>query len=395
MNQQRAKTLFEQYLNETLPPEDIWELKRAIHDDRFRVLFDELLKNAFKDSSFEETDDDAKQAVLNILNLKISQQNEAELGKNKQRRLIPFRWLAGAAALLFIALGAGWLFLHEDKKEGKQNTYSHNIRPGGNRATLTLSNGKKLILTDALNGQLANESGVQVNKTKQGEIVYMITSRKNSAQQALPYNTLTTKRGEQFQVVLPDGSHVWLDAVSSLRYPVAFSGNERKVELTGQGYFEVTHNAAMPFIVKTAKTEVQVLGTHFNVSAYDDASDDKTTLLEGSVKVKSSNSTALLKPGDQAVSDNNGHLNISHDVDVEQETAWKNGLFIFKGAGIQEIMAKASRWYDIDVIYKGNIPKKRLNGRMSREVDISELLGILQFEGIKFRMEGKNLVITD
>ncbi len=395
MTEERFQTLFKQYLNDSLPPEDLLELQVAIQDDRYRALFDDLLKDSFREPAFEEADDEARQTVFNAVTSTINQQENAELRNNGKRRL--YRWLTGVAALLLVALSVGLFFMrnNDEGQKEKANISVHDIKPGINQATLTLANGKQLILTESLHGQLANESGVKISKTKQGEIIYTIASDENSGQQELQYNTLTTKRNQQFQVILPDGSHVWLDAASSLKYPVAFKGNERKVELSGQAYFEVSHNAARPFIVKTTKTEVQVLGTHFNVSSYDDDQNVKTTLLEGSVRVKSTKATALLKPGEQAVLNDKGLLTVNHDVDIEMEVAWKNGLFYFKKAGIEEIMAEASRWYDIDVKYEGKIPDTKLTGKMSRNVDISGLLEILQFEGIKFRMEGKTIIVTD
>ena len=395
MNEERFKALFEQYLNDSLPSEDLLELREAIRDDRYRELFDDLLKKAFKEPAFAEADDEARQLVFNAISSAINQQENTEPKGNGNRRLISYRWLSGVAALLFLALGAGWFFVRNNDKGQTKNTYTYNIKPGINMATLTLANGKKIILTDALHGQLANQAGVKISKMKQGQIIYTAALDRDSGQPALQYNTLTTKRGEQFQVILPDGSHVWLDAETSLKYPVAFRGNERKVELTGQGYFEVSHNAAMPFIVKTAKTDVQVLGTHFNISAYDDEPYTKTTLLEGVVRIKSEKATVILKPGEQAVLNDKGQLKLNKDVDVAMETAWKNGLFDFKKAGIQDIMVNVSRWYDIDVKYEGKIPGTKLTGRMSRNVDISGLLGILQFEGIKLRIEGKTIIVTD
>jgi len=395
MNEERFKALFEQYLNDGIPSEDLLELQGAIQDDRYRVLFDDLLKNAFKEPAFAEVNDEARQLVFNAINSRTTQQENTELKNNGNRRLIPYRWLSGVAALVFVALGAGWFFVRNQDNRQKENTYTHIIKPGSNKATLTLANGKKIILTDALHGQLASEAGVKISKTKQGEIIYTVAADGGGDEQALQYNTLTTKRSEQFQVILPDGSHVWLDAASSLKYPVTFKGNERKVELTGQGYFEVSQNAAMPFIVRTTKTEVQVLGTHFNISAYDDDPEIKTTLLEGAVKIKSGTAAAILKPGEQAVLNNKGLLTVKKDADVGMEIAWKNGLFDFKKAGIEEIMLKVSRWYDIDVKYSGKIPGTKLTGRMSRNVDISGLLGILQFEGIKLRIEGKTVIVID
>jgi hypothetical protein len=394
MNQERFKALFEQYLHDSLPPGDLLELQEAIQDKHYQALFDDLLKNAFKEPAFAEVDDEARQSILNTISSRIKQEDTKSRNTDK-RGLVPYRWLSGIAALLFLTLGAGWFFLRSNDKGQKENIYSHNIKPGVNQATLILASGKKLILTDSLQGQLASEAGVKISKTRHGQIVYTAASDNNSAEHALRYNTLTTKRSEQFQVILPDGSHVWLDAASSLKYPVAFTGNERKVELRGQGYFEVSHNAAKPFIVKTAETEVQVLGTHFNVSAYDDDQDTKTTLLEGAVRIKSKQATAILKPGEQAVLNDKGELTVNKDIDTEMEIAWKNGLFDFKKADIEQIMIKASRWYDIKVKYEGKIPRTKLTGRMSRNVDISELLGILQYEGIKFRIEGKTIIVTD
>ena len=395
MHQERFKVLFEQYLHDSLPPEDLSELQAAIQDERYRALFDDLLKNAFQEPAFAEVDEGARQSVLNAVSFRINQQEDTELRNTDKRRLIPYRWLTGVAALLFFAFGAGWFFLRNKDKGPHENTYAHDIKPGINKATLTLANGKKLILSDSLQGQLASEAGIIISKTKQGQIVYTVASDKDSDHQALQYNILTTKESEQFQVILPDGSHVWLDAASSLKYPVAFNGNERKVELTGQGYFEVSHNAAVPFIVKTTKSEVQVLGTHFNVSAYDDDQDSRTTLLEGAVRIKSKLSAAMLKPGEQAVLNDRGQLTVNKEIDAEMEIAWKNGLFDFKKAGIEQIMAQVSRWYGIKVTYEGKIPKTKLTGRMPRNVDIAELLGVLQFEGIKFRIEGKNITVTD
>jgi len=394
MNDERLKTLFQQYLNDNLPPEDLKELQRVIQDGRNDKLLDELLKDAFNIPPFADLDDEVRKSVFNAVSTNINKLENDESENTHERRRIPYKWLAGVAALLFITLSVGWFFLTRNVKK-QESTYAYTIKPGSNKATLTLANGKKLILTDSLEGQLASEAGVKIFKNKKGEIIYTAIASNNNGQQALQYNILTTKNGEQFQVILPDGTHVWLDAASSLKYPVAFKGNERKVELTGQGYFEVSHNAAKPFIVKTAQTEVQVLGTHFNVSAFDDEQDTKTTLLEGAVRVKSYKSALLLKPGEQAVLNQGRELIINNDVDINREVAWKNGLFDFKKAGVEEIMLQVSRWYDISVKYEGKIPETRLTGRISRNVDIKSLLEILEFEGIKWRIEGKSVIITN
>jgi len=372
--------LYEKHLNGSATAEELDELLK--YQDEFEMY---IVSKDDNPADYEES----KHRILAKL--------EDSTGHSKVRRITQkTRWWSAAAAV-FLLVAFGLYFLKKQTPTDNDNNLvaaAHNIKPGTNKATLTLANGKTLVLTDALNGQLANEAGVKIDKTKDGEIVY-VAANENTSERAVPYNILSTKRSEQFQVILPDGSHVWLDAESSLKYPVTFQGNQRVVELTGQGYFEVSHNASMPFIVKTNRTDVQVLGTHFNVAAYDDDANAKTTLLEGSVRIRSNGAAALLKPGEQAVLDNNGHLTVNNSVDVNREVAWKNGLFDFKKAGIEEIMAKATRWYDIDVKYEGKVPPTKLTGRISRNVDISGLLGILQFEGIKLRVEGKSVIVSD
>lgn len=371
--------LYEKHLNGTATTEELNELLQ--YQDEFEMY---IVSN----EDNPEAHNEVKERILRKL--------EDSIGRGKVRYIGRRTWWWSAAAI-FLFTTVGLFFLkNKQGSAGDSNgmTIGRSIKPGINKAILTLANGKELILTDSLSGQLANQAGVKVNKTKQGEIVYTATNEGGS-EPGNQFNTLTTKRSEQFQVVLPDGTHVWIDAASSLKYPVAFTGNKRLVELTGQAYFEVTHNAAMPFIVKTAKTEVQVLGTHFNVSAYEDDQSVKTTLLEGSVRITSNNAAALLKPGQQAVLENNGSLTVNSNINVDREIAWKNGLFYFQRTGIKEIMTEASRWYDLNVKYEGKVPDTKLTGKISRNVDMSGLIGILQFEGIKLKIEGKNIIVSN
>ena len=370
--------LYEKHLNGTATAEELDELLRYQDDFEMYIVSKEDNPDVYNE---------VKERILG----KLEQSIEPEKIRHINHRL--WWWSAAAAVFLFVTFGLYFLKKQAPNDNDNNLVAAHNIKPGTNKATLTLADGKTIVLSEALNGQLASEAGVKISKTKDGQIIY--TANENNEEQTLRYNILTTKRSEQFQVILPDGSHVWLDAASSLKYPVTFKGNQRVVELTGQGYFEVAHNAAMPFIVKTAKTDVQVLGTHFNVSAYEDDSNAKTTLLEGSVRIRSNSATILLKPGEQAVLDDKGRLTVNNEVDVNREVAWKNGLFDFKKTGIEEIMEKASRWYDINVVYEGKVSDIRLTGRISRNVDISGLLGILKFEGVKFRIEGKNIIVTN
>jgi ferric-dicitrate binding protein FerR (iron transport regulator) len=192
---------------------------------------------------------------------------------------------------------------------------------------------------------------------------------------------------------LPDGTKVWLNSASSLRFPTRFTGVSRQVEITGEAYFEVTKKPAMPFRVKTNRAEIEVLGTHFNVMAYDDESIMKTTLLEGAVNIKSGTFSARLKPGQQAQINTTGQNKVINDVDLDDETAWKNGIFQFRDAEIDVILRQAARWYDVDVSYKSKVPAKEFTGRISRNVKASELLNMLKYAGINLGIEGKNIIV--
>ncbi|MFS2186789.1 FecR family protein [Mucilaginibacter sp. Mucisp84] len=306
---------------------------------------------------------------------------------------------AAAAAVIFVSFGT-WFFirLHQPVKQLAQQSYIKNdILPGGNKAILMLANGKQITLTGARNGTLAVQGGVAVNKTADGRIVY--NSSKQTASEGtakLAYNTMITPRGGQYWVVLPDGSKVLLNAASSLTYPTTFSGNERKVELIGEAYFEVAHNAAKPFKVYSKSQVVEVLGTHFNINTYDDEPDVRTTLLEGKVKVTSvvKNQVRILKPGQQAAL-NPLSFNVN-DVDVEEATAWKNGIFIFESNDIQQIMRMVSRWYDVDVIYKGNLPTDKFTGSVSRFSNVSQVLNTLQLtRKVRFKIEDKKITVSE
>jgi ferric-dicitrate binding protein FerR (iron transport regulator) len=215
----------------------------------------------------------------------------------------------------------------------------------------------------------------------------------------LAYNTIATPRGGQYQLVLADGSKVWLNASSGLRYPTAFTGKERRVELTGEGYFEVAKNASMPFHVQVNQMDVEVLGTHFNINAYDDESAVKTTLLEGSVKVVKRETAnvkenpIVLQPGQQAEMKPHSPLAINHSPNIEEVMAWKNGLFQFKAAGIETVLRQAARWYDVEFVYKGNIPEK-FSGQISRSANAEQLLKILELTGkVKFEINGKTIIV--
>ncbi|MDR6784418.1 transmembrane sensor [Pedobacter africanus] len=340
---------------------------------------------------------------------------KAGTGKNLELKNRPYRYLAIAATIL-IALSAGLFFIQgklSDNSIAAQLAKSgQDFVPGGNKATLTLADGSRISLTDAANGNLAKQAGITVTKTQDGQLVYNV----DAASDGRPHlkgltlmNTISTPRGGQYQITLPDGSKVWLNAESSLKYPIDFNAGVRKVELTGEAYFEIAKinspsessgrkTERVPFIVVTDKQEVEVLGTHFNISSYSDEAVTKTTLLEGSVNVlqKSSGNSRLLKPGQQSKVSASQATPIVASPDLESEMAWKNGLFIFREEPIETIIKDLSRWYDVDISFEGKPVNVSFVGIVSRSKNISSVLKILEETGdLHFKVEGRKILIMN
>lgn len=298
------------------------------------------------------------------------------------------KYAVAASILLFISVGAIYFFRNGHKTSNIIANNYNGIKPGGNKATLTLGNGKTIVLDNTSKGQIAQQAGVLISKTANGEIVYQAAQSSGDVLQ----NTISTPKGGQYKVILPDGTNVWLNAASSLTYPTVFKGAERLVTLTGEGYFEVAKNKAIPFRVRSSGQTVEVLGTHFNINAYADEAAVKTTLLEGSVKVSSQVGTAVIVPGQQAQLSSNGvHL---QEVDTEKEVAWKNGVFSFADEDLRTVMRQISRWYDIDVVYAGKIPDEKFFGEISRSSNLNEIFKILELNNIQFEVNGKTVKVS-
>ncbi len=311
-----------------------------------------------------------------------------------KKPIISWYWVAAASIVL--VLSASVLLIKTKPKENiaqikPQNTKGP-ILPGSNKAILTLANGSKINLDDSGKGTLAQQGQCTVKKLSNGQLVYSVDGKAVNA--PLSYNVATTPRGGQYKLVLSDGTQVWLNAASSIKYPVVFAGKERHVELTGEAYFEVAKNKQMPFSVSVKGTSIEVLGTHFNVMAYDDDNNMVTTLLEGSVKLKKAGTEAMLRPGQQAVM-GNGHTTYDiSDVNTDAAVAWKNGYFVFDDENIQSIMRKISRWYDVDVTYKGTLKDQNFGGTVSKFSNVTELLRILEMTGtIHFKIEGRMITV--
>ncbi|WP_316840005.1 FecR family protein [Pedobacter gandavensis] len=303
-----------------------------------------------------------------------------------------------AAAMLLISLSVGILFYFKEEDTKSTNEQpgkfaKNDISPGGNKAYLTLADGKKIVLTDAGLGTLAEESGIEISKNAEGQIVYKIADQKGKASTLTAVNTIETPKGGQYQVFLPDGTKVWLNAASKLTYPVSFVNRERTVELIGEAYFEVAKDAAHPFKVKSIGQEIEVLGTHFNVNAYPDETAVRTSLMEGSVKVSSgSGNGTLLKPGQQSTLI--GKSIQVEEVNLEEVLDWKNGNFIFNDEDLKSILRKVSRWYDVEIVYEIDPSGLSLLGKVSRTKNVSAILdAIEQTEQVHFKIEGRRIIV--
>ena len=309
-------------------------------------------------------------------------------------RLGWFRY--AAAAMVILAMITGYLVFFNKPKQvlagiNAKDSLKKDIAPGGNKAILTLANGSHIILDNASNGALVNQGNTKVVKLADGMLAYKQSGiHKNE----ILYNTMTTPRGGEYSLTLPDGSTVWLNASSSITYPTAFTGEERNVSVTGEVYFEVAKKANQPFHVKVNDIVVEVLGTHFDINSYADEVSVKTTLLEGKVKVTKGLSSVKLVPGDQAQVDIEGILKVEKDADIEKAMAWKEGKFLFDKDEIPAILRQVSRWYDVEVVYKAALPRYRFSGIIRRNRTLSEVLTILQgTEKIHFSIEGKKILV--
>ncbi len=311
----------------------------------------------------------------------------------KPVRLWP-RIAVAAAAVAVIAFGV-YFFRDNSVIVTNDNVLvAPDIDPAGNKAYLTLGNGKRIALTGASDGRIATQANVQITKTANGQLVYRIAKNKSGVS-TVEYNTIETPNGGRYEIALPDGTHVWINAASALKYPASFASlKERRVELQGEAYFQVAKDKQHPFIVKTSQQEVKVLGTHFNINSYADEPGTKTTLLEGSVDVTSlhNRNSKILVPGQQAMVKGND-IKVG-EADVDQAVSWKNGDFIFVGEDLKAVMRQVARWYDVEIEYRGNINSSGVVSTISRTKKLSQLLKALQInQGIHFKVEGRRVLV--
>ena len=303
-------------------------------------------------------------------------------------------WLRYAAAASVILMLGITLYLLSNPRQNSQMMVAQDIQPGGNKAILTLSNGQKITLDDAKQGQISNQSGISITKTADGQIVYQIAENLDQ-QEDEAMNTISTPNGGQYTIILSDGSKIKLNAASSFSFPTAFKGNKRTVRLNGEAYFEVAKRTEQRFEVQSGMQTVEVMGTHFNVDAYEDEKEIKTTLLEGSVKIATTAASLMIRPGEQAIIDRNDPAKINKtEVDTDRAVSWINDVFTFEGDDLKSIMREVSRWYNVSTVYEGVIPDKKFYGEISRKSKLSEVFKILELNNVHFEIKGKTINIS-
>jgi len=377
--------LIEKYQVDTATQEEILLLNEWYHS----FNDSEIELTAKKDETEQQLADRIKNRLLETIR---HDYEPVVITRPRRKWQVP-----AAAAVILILLSAGtyFIFISKSSKQEIVKTepikpqLKNDIAPGGNKAVLTLADGSTIILDSAANGTLTQQGNTKIIKLSNGQLAY---NQLNEKPGEPLYNTISTPRGGKYQIVLVDGTKVWLNAASSLRFPASFVGKERNVELTGEGYFEVTKNTEMPFTVTVNDLQVNVLGTHFNINAYNDETSVKTTLLVGSVRVVNKESTVSLKPGQQAQQKDKA-LMVINNVDVEKVISWKTGFFEFDNTDLATIMRQISRWYNVDVRYEGKQSSETFGGRISRDLYLSNILSMLETNGVKFRLEGKNLIV--
>jgi len=403
----RWQYLVGRYLAGTCSREELDELlslvKRDPHNKDLAGVLQYHWDSADKKASAGEVDWDLRFRTM-------MQQTEDMNEEKTAGAYIPrWRWYIAAASTVIIIVCGTWFWYSISTRSRasssvpvavKAASRPHEILPGGNHAVLTLANGTQVTLDSAQNGSLGVQANMRVIKIANGVLAY--EKNHSVSRDALPlFNIISTPKGGQYQVVLPDGSKVWLNASSSLRFPTGFTGKQRNVELTGEAYFEIARDAEKPFKVKIGPSgakgnvqEVEVLGTSFNVMAYSDESVIRTTLVDGAVKVRSGKAENILEPGQQAQSSlEEQGIRVIADADVAAAVAWKEGYFNFNKENIQTVMRQLSRWYDVDVSYVGKDDGRVFWGGMQRDLPLSAVFTILEKSGVQFSIEGKKVIV--
>lgn len=392
MEKRDIQFLIECYLKDDLNSIQQQQLLQIIHQNEMLVL--EVLNSMQQCKSFETN-------ALNTDLMTQSLQKVLTVDKNTVASIINIQkssnkirwWWVAASIILFIGVSVAF-YLFPKKNNNISIVATQDVAaPITSRATITLADGTTVYLDSLNNGTVAQQGNTKLIKLSNGQIAYQ--TEDGQVKQELQYNTLSNPRGSKvIDMKLSDGTRVWLNAGSVIKYPLAFIGNERPVEISGEGYFEVAKSKDKPFTVKTNQLKVQVLGTHFNITAYTDDVENKVTLLEGAVKVAAAAKQVVLAPMQQAKISFDGALNINTDVNVDEVLAWKQNQFYFEETSLKDVMKQIERWYDVQVTIDANVPNKKFTGKMYRNMNVSEIFKILEGLDVHFKIDGKKIVVT-
>ncbi|SFM82757.1 FecR family protein [Chitinophaga sp. YR627] len=388
-HEEELRGLFDKFLQRACTEAEVRKLAAYAADQQFARVWQEMIEQVDVEGTAEELYSRHQQPVDKVFN-SLSFLTEEQPEKTPVARIHPLRryWWAAAAVVLLAASGT-WVLV--ERKPVQEIAAVYDKAPGTDKAILTLADGSVVSL-DSMGKQQLVQGNTAVQQ-QGGTLQYKADARTGGA----GFNTLTTPRGGQFRVVLPDGTAVWLNAATSLRYPTAFNGNERVVTLKGEAYFEVAKDPQQPFRVQIDdRATVEVLGTNFNIHAYSDESPISTTLLDGKVVMKTGDDPdrrVVLNPLQQAVADN-GKVELNRTVNIDQVMAWKNGMFNFDGLDLRQVLQQIARWYDVDVVFEGKIPARKFGGELQRDLSLQQVLRILEKMDVKCRIENGNKLIV-
>lgn len=394
----KIKDLFLKYINGQCSREELDEVFSHIESGTRQAEWDSAIEEDLEHVLASDRQSNLTSSEVNRIYEAVESRLSSSGVSSSRQRTLRLWWPVAIAATILIVMSAGYLLFNRKDSTQSLAVKPTVVHPGGNKAFLTLSNGKKISLTDAANGSIAAQAGIKIIKTADGQIIYT-TENSSAGSGSSQYNTIETPRGGQYQVRLPDGTSVWLNAASKLVYPVNFHGSkERRIQLDGEAYFEVAKDKNRPFIVKTGKQEVTVLGTHFNINGYKDEPIISTTLMEGSIKTSntSSGNSRILSPGQQStVFSGDGAIDV-RNVNTENIISWKNGYFIFDNQDITSIMKVIGRWYDVNIDYQSINKEEKFGGTFSRSSDLDDILKVLKILGnVDFKVEGRTIVVSN
>jgi ferric-dicitrate binding protein FerR (iron transport regulator) len=393
MQEERFNILLEQYVTDMMNKEDRKEFLSLLKNPHYQSLLEKVMENEWNHGEYEEAQD---HEIGQLIEQNVMEEiRGAKVVPIKQGSGTWLRKMVAVAAVLILIAGAYYLISSNSlKKEGTiasvKKERTDDVKQAGNNAVLTLGDGQDVILDKSTNGTITRQGGIRLDKTRDGLLSYVPESEAGE----VVFNIVSTPKGGEYHLRLSDGTNVWLNAVSSLRFPAAFVGNERVVQVTGEAYFEVAHNAKKPFRVEVKGMQVQVLGTHFNINSYQDEGQSITTLVQGKIKITGGKASAILLPGQQALLTAENALSVVKHADLEEVLAWKNGYFKFNETEIEIAMKQIGRWYNLEVVYLGSTPNGHCTGKIGRNLSLLKLDSVLNGIGVHCKMEGKKITIT-